>query len=113
MLAPTNMAAEKMAATAAEMLLETFENILISFRLEPVFRIIAKMPDTLHGPCQFTLILVFQLVDRKNHCGLNDVKLIIGDIPQILAFLLRKPNGINIRYRICFSSRIAKASDRP
>lgn len=90
MLAPTNMAAEKMAATAAEMLLETFDNILISFRLEPVFRLIAKMPDTLHGPCQFALILVFQLVDRADHCGLNGIKLIIGDIPQMLAFQLRK-----------------------
>ena len=50
-----------MAATAAETLLETFENILISFRCETVFRIIAKMSDTLHAPCQFYKLYIFQL----------------------------------------------------
>jgi len=54
------MAAVKIAATAAEMLLETFENILISFRLETVFRIVAKMSDTMHGPCQFSKYYIFQ-----------------------------------------------------
>jgi hypothetical protein len=39
MLAPTNMAAEKMAAMTAETLerLEALENMLISFRLETAF----------------------------------------------------------------------------
>lgn len=49
-----------MAATAAETLLETFENILISFRFETIFRITAKMLDTLHEPCQFSNIYIFQ-----------------------------------------------------
>lgn len=61
-LAPTNIAAVKIAATAAEMLLETFENILISFRLETVFRIVAKMSETLHDLCHFYKYFIFQLV---------------------------------------------------
>ena len=62
MLAPTNMAAETIAATAAVMLLETFENILISFRLETVFRIVAKISVTLHNACQFYFSLNYNML---------------------------------------------------
>jgi hypothetical protein len=69
-----------MAATAAETLLETFENILISFRFETIFRITAKMLDTLHEPCQFYNIYIFQWLDKNNCSSDRSTKLIFGAI---------------------------------
>lgn len=80
MLAPTKTAAVKMAATAAEMWLETFENILISFVLEPVFRGIAKMFHTMHRPCQFSISDLFQCFSWFSLLALNLRKLIFGEI---------------------------------
>ena len=77
-----------MAATAAEILLETFENIVISFRLETVFRIIAKMSDTLHEPCQFYHFYIFQYFNVNWWPASQYAELIIGDISQILVSLL-------------------------
>jgi len=80
-----------MAATAAEILWVTFENILISFRLETVFRIIAKMQDTLHMPCQIYNIIIFQYLDAKMRLAGLKEKLIFSDIYHILVLSFPKP----------------------
>lgn len=85
-LAPTNKAAEKSAATAAARLLDTFENILISFRFETVFRNLAKIFLALHSPCQFQFYTIFPIVRKFSSIPLIPMKPIFSGFYQFLAF---------------------------